>query len=1317
MAGAYQAGTVFVDVVPSMKGFFREVGGEVKSQMPGVGQDAGKSFVEGFKRQASASGKDVADAFADPLGKSSARLRQEAQSAGRALAAAQDEVSRAAQDLAAARSREEAAANGVEAAERALEAVRSRGSAGVGDVAAAEARLAEARERSTAANRAADDAAGRHSAALREAKTATDKLQGAQALLDAQTGRAPAQGAKVESALRGYRREASEAERATRSLEASAARAGGGFTSLRSMAQQAIGPMLALTAAVGIGGFVGEAIQASDATNKFAATLQFAGVAEDQIQALTAASQAYADATVYDLADIQGITAQLAANNVEGFDRLAEAAGNLNAVAGGTKDTYKSLGLALVQVNGAGKLQAQDWNQIANAVPGASGKIQQALAAMGAYTGNFRDAMAQGQISAEEFNQALLELGSDGTAIAAASDLSRIENAAGNLQATIVGGLKDAIDYMKPAITGAMNWLSDVIGGFFSWVKDNQETVKLFGIAVTAWAGAFGALTIINSVVGWVKGLTFTVEALNKALAANWISIIAVAIAGLVAWMVHLYESSEDFRAKVQEIGAVFQGIWETVIQPVFEAVWGWINDTLIPGIESIGKLLFQGDFDGNLFGLDEDSMVVDVLLTARDAVVEVAQTIGDVWSGVVQPALGAVWDWITGTLVPGIVGVWDTVLRPVIEGVGSAISLAWAVAQPVLEAMWTLLTQVLGPALQILWENVLVPMWQGFSDAVGLAWSVIEPVLQTLAGFFSDTLMPALWDFWTGVVQPVFEAVSTAIMGAWEYFIKPVFDILTATLGGVVGVAFTILQGTVETVFGAIWNTISTAWNIISGIFDGIVGVIRGTLGPVFQWLYDNIIKPIWDAIGDKIQAVVSVITDTIFPALQGAMDGIKAGFETFKSAIETAFNAIKAVAVAPINFVIETVYRDGIKWAFDSIAGAIGLDIRLPDVEPIAYATGGQFSTMTPGYTPGRDVYTFYSPDGGGALRLSGGEGIIRPDALRALGGKKWLDRVNASKGVGLADVGDYGDHRGQVAFADGGIWGAITGGFSAAWNWVKDTASAVADIISDPIGAVVNLIIKPAKDLLFGSEDDPFWVKAVRHIPTLLFDGIKSFFVSETEKSGLAGGEGLVGAARGAIGVPYVWGGSSIPPGLDCSGLVYWAAQQLGWGWPRLTAAGYQSASTPISWADKVPGDLLFWGSPAYHVAIYSGGSSMVEEPQPGGAGRETSIWGSPTVGRYGGAAKYDRGGWLTPGVTAAVNQTGQREAVLTAQQWRDVSALAAAQVASQAAGAQAGAGSLDGAVLRLVVDGREFNAHIEGISAGVLARRKQLSGRSR
>ena len=137
---------------------------------------------------------------------------------------------------------------------------------------------------------------------------------------------------------------------------------------------------------------------------------------------------------------------------------------------------------------------------------------------------------------------------------------------------------------------------------------------------------------------------------------------------------------------------------------------------------------------------------------------------------------------------------------------------------------------------------------------------------------------------------------------------------------------------------------------------------------------------------------------------------------------------------------------------------------------------------------------------------------------------------------------------------------MWGAIGAGFDAALGWVKDAASAVADIVSDPLGAVANLIIEPAKALL-ATISSGFWGQILAQAPTLLFESIKNIFKSGVDEQGLAGASGLVDAARRAIGVSYVWGGSSIPPGLDCSGLVYWAAQQLSLKWPRLILKFFQ------------------------------------------------------------------------------------------------------------------------------------------------------------
>lgn len=424
MAG-FQAGTVFVDVVPSMKGFLKEINADVKAQMPTAGNEAARSFADAFRKTTSTTGADIANSFADPLGKTTARLKQEATAAGQALASAQKEVAASSGNLAQARSREEAAAKSLVTAENTLHQARSSGN--TAQIARAEEGYAQALDRSKAANKAADQAAADHSRAMGKVETAARDTDQAVGALASKTGKTKREVAEANPALKTYATNLDHVDTAAEKAGAATAQTGAKVSSISSLARSAIAPMLALGAAVGIGGFASEAIEASDATDKFVSTLQFSGLDTSTIDRLKESAQKYADETVYDLADIQQITAQLASNGVDGFDKLAEAAGNLNAVAGGNADTFKSVGMVMTQTAGQGKLTTENFNQLSDAIPGASGKIQKALLDMGAYTGNFRDALQKGEISADEFNAAILQLGSDETAVAAARSTKTIE--------------------------------------------------------------------------------------------------------------------------------------------------------------------------------------------------------------------------------------------------------------------------------------------------------------------------------------------------------------------------------------------------------------------------------------------------------------------------------------------------------------------------------------------------------------------------------------------------------------------------------------------------------------------------------------------------------------------------------------------------------------------------------------------------------------------------------------------------------------------------------------------------------------------------
>lgn len=236
----------------------------------------------------------------------------------------------------------------------------------------------------------------------------------------------------------------------------------------------------------------------SDSTDKFVQTMNFAGIDTSNVQKASQAARDYADRTVYDLGTIQNTTAQLAANGIGDYTGLTEAAGNLNAVAGGNADTFKSVAMMLTQTAGAGKLTTENWNQLADAIPGASGKLQEAMLKNGAYTGNFRDAMEKGEISADEFNQAIMQLGMSDVAKEAASSTKTMEGALGNLEAAITGGLTDAFNLIKPAVTGALTEAGNQISQF-SQTATNGLQQFIQGISDT---GAFQALSNMVSSIG-----------------------------------------------------------------------------------------------------------------------------------------------------------------------------------------------------------------------------------------------------------------------------------------------------------------------------------------------------------------------------------------------------------------------------------------------------------------------------------------------------------------------------------------------------------------------------------------------------------------------------------------------------------------------------------------------------------------------------------------------------------------------------------------------------------------------------------------------
>lgn len=671
-------------------------------------------------------------------------------------------------------------------------------------------------------------------------------------------------------------------------------------------------------------GLSGEITSASDSAQKFASTLNFAGVSEKQIKRLTASTQDYADKTVYDLNDIRNTTAQLAANGVPNYDRLAEAAGNLNAVAGGSADTFKSVAMVLTQTAGQGKLTTENWNQLSDAIPGASGKIQQALKEAGAYTGNFRDAMADGQITAQEFNDAIMSLGFTDAAVEAATSASTIEGATGNLEAAFVKLGASVLDSVKPAITGGMSWIADGvtnavpvvqagIQGVIGWFQRLYSKLEENG-AITAFKSAWDTILdaimgVVNMVVDWVKLMPPDGVATAIKLIADTLNLIvgnAGKLAPVLIPAVTAFLGFKTATAGITAVGNGLDGIFNAAVK-VKNAANG-VTD-LVNGI---------GGVSGRIQKIAASTKIAQNAQLAWNAVTSAGTAI--------QRAFNAV-------LKANPVGFWVTIFATVVA------ALVWFFTQTeVGRKAWAAFTSWLSETWAALVEGAKA-IWNGLGEFLANLWATITGGVQSawngIAGFFTG-----LWQTISGGVVGAWTSITTFLSGVWtgigttattifngiRDFIVNVFTVI----GALIVAPLQAIQNGIDTVFGwilsfitqqmnstntvwstvwtAIYNVVSTIFTLISGYISTVVNAIR-TVIVVFL----DLLKGDWQGAWDAIKSFFTTTWDGIKAFLSNVLDGIKSIWTSVWTAVSQFFtdvwNRIVAFFTPIINGIRNTI------------------------------------------------------------------------------------------------------------------------------------------------------------------------------------------------------------------------------------------------------------------------------------------------------------------------------------------------------------------------------------------------------------------------
>lgn len=119
----------------------------------------------------------------------------------------------------------------------------------------------------------------------------------------------------------------------------------------------------------------------------------------------------------------------------------------------------------------------------------------------------------------------------------------------------------------------------------------------------------------------------------------------------------------------------------------------------------------------------------------------------------------------------------------------------------------------------------------------------------------------------------------------------------------------------------------------------------------------------------------------------------------------------------------------------------------------------------------------------------------------------------------------------------------------------------------------------------------------------LPTRRSGALAGALGTSTGTTGSATGSDAVAAAKQYLGVDYVWGGTDPAKGLDCSGLVQRAYRDIGIELPRVSYDQAKAGTKVDSIEQAKPGDLVAFGSPVDHIAIYVGDGKIIQAPHTG------------------------------------------------------------------------------------------------------------------
>ena len=429
---------------------------------------------------------------------------------------------------------------------------------------------------------------------------------------------------------------------------------------------------------------------------------------------------------------------------------------------------------------------------------------------------------------------------------------------------------------------------------------------------------------VATTVATWAATAATTALGVAMKIAMGPIGLIIAGIALVVAGLVWFFTQTEAGKAVWEGFVNVLKGVWQWV-STTFASVWEWLGGV-----------------------------------------------ISSAWSGI-QTAFS--------TFVEFLQNAWTSFIKPVLDGFMFGIQILGAVVGTIILGSILVAWNLLSMAISALWNGVIKPVWDAFAAVITWLWTtVIMPVFEFIKAAFM-AVATTLFTIWSTIIKVVWDAFAAAVSWIWNTIIMPIFNLIKLAFQALGMVFQFVWNSIIKPAWDALGAGISWVWNaIVMPVWNAMKAALQ-VLGNFFQMVWNNIIKPAWDALGAGIGWVVDNIVRPAFERIKSALSSVKDFFGTVVDGIRTVWDALKGHVARPINFVIETVWNNGLVRAWNKIGEFLPGLPAASTLAPVAFAKGGNVPMM-PGARRGRDSVN---------AMLMPGEHVLTVDDVNAMGGQR--------------------------------------------------------------------------------------------------------------------------------------------------------------------------------------------------------------------------------------------------------------------------------------------------------------------------------------